>query len=118
MIADTMLPAAPVTTNTVSVGGQRGGSRASRSRCEQADRPAQPVGVADLDGARIAQGLFDRRVGERRGLAAGLEVDGLDERVGRARGRAPCVKPRDRAAHDATSHRVVVAVAAAQAGGG
>ena len=60
VIADTMLPAAPVTRNTVSSTARAPG-RGSASALDQADAPAQIVGVADLDGARVAQRLVEQR---------------------------------------------------------
>ena len=82
----------------------------------QADRPAQIVGVADLDGAGVVQRLVDQEVGEGRGLAARREVDGLDERLGPL--ARECL---GEAGHRAAEHRGgafgAVAVAPAEAGG-
>ena len=78
-----------VERGTVGVGGQVGGDRRDdaasaagdddrgafgeaavrvflRRTLDQADRPAQVLGVTDLDRAGIAQGLLDQKVGERR----------------------------------------------------
>ena len=82
----------------------------------QANRPAQIVGVANLDGAGVVQRLVDQEVGERRSLAARREVDGLDERLG------PFARERlGEAGHRAAEHRGgafgAVAVAPAEAGG-
>ena len=49
---------------------------------DQSDRPAQIVGVADLDRAGVAQRLLDEDVRGRRRVPAGREVDRLHERVG------------------------------------
>ena len=91
MIAETMLPAAPVTTND-RVGAELGippsasrapsSARAGNGTSRKADAAAQAVDAADLDAAGVAQGLLDQQVGHGRGLAAGGEVDGLDQGVG------------------------------------
>ena len=88
VIADTMLPAAPVTRKR-RPGLQRARGVGVGRLLAQRDGPAQVVGVPDLDGARVAQRLLDEHVGERRGLAARRDVDDLHERVRRAPAPAP-----------------------------
>ena len=78
-MADTMLPAAPVTRNTVSLFNVQTGLSVRRGLFREADAPAQPSLVADLDGAGIAQGLRHQRLGHFRGVARRFEIDGLDE---------------------------------------
>ena len=56
VIADTMLPAAPVTTK-VPPAERPLDAAAVDGGFQQADRPAQPVGVTDLDRAGVAQRL-------------------------------------------------------------
>ena len=71
--------------------------------------------MADLDHAGIAKGLLDQNLGQRRGLAAGREVDSLDECVGTL-----ASERLDESGHGAAHHRRragdVVAVPAAEAG--
>ena len=81
-MAETMLPAAPVTRKTVSWSSVMPGwpSAAGRLRRPTVQRCA--VLVADLDCAGIAQGFRDQQLGDFRGVAFGLEIDGFDEGVG------------------------------------
>ena len=83
-IADTMLPAAPVTTKTESDPSSRPSAVGQVGLDEGHGVPVVVV-VADLDEAGVAQGLGDQHVGEAGGLAAGAEVDRLDEASGRSR---------------------------------
>ena len=111
-----MLPAAPVMRNTSSGLSSRAGSCAGRLLGEP-DGPAQALGVADLDGAGVAQRLLDERVGERGGLARGGEVDGLDQGV-RPLAAQRLREAGDGAAHDRLRAGGVVPVAAAEPRGG
>ena len=116
VIADTMLPAAPVTRYTASFDGARAGSSPA-SALDQADAPAQIVGVADLDGARVVQRLVEQEIGERRRLAVRAEVDALDERVGALAGERLGEAGHGAAEHGRGAVRVV-AVATAEPGRG
>ena len=82
---------------------------------DEADRPTQVLGVTDLDRARVAQGLVDQDVGERSRLAAGGEVDRLDQDV-LALTRQRLGEARDGAAHHRRGTLGVVAVSAAEPG--
>ena len=113
VIAATMLPAAPVTTNVVSALSARAGS-GSTACSDQAHRPPQAVRVPDLDRAGVGQRLRDQRLGERGGLAARLEVDRLYQQLLALAGE------RLGEAHDGSAHRRrrsgrVVAVAPTEA---
>ena len=66
MIADTMLPAAPVTTKTGSGPRNSLGLVGARERAlGQAHAPAPARRVADLDTAGVAQRLVDQHLGQR-----------------------------------------------------
>ena len=90
VIAETMLPAAPVTSTTESdVSGipasvSRGARRsAGRERLlEQGDAEATTVDPADLDASGVAQGLLDEQVGDGGGPAVDRQVDRLDQGIG------------------------------------
>ncbi len=49
----------------------------------ETDGEALSVVIADLDHPGVAQGLGDQQIGQGRGLAAGSEVDDLDQGLGR-----------------------------------
>ncbi len=70
------------------------------------DRPAQIVGVPDLDRSRVERGLVEQRLRDdgRVGLILGAEVDGLDDGV-RALATERLGEPGDRATEDAESSR-------------
>ena len=99
----------------VGTEGSPGTAVCGRAR-SQADGPAQAGCVADLDGARVALGLLEEEVGELLRSSARLEVDGLHESVG-ALALVGLGEAGDGAAHRRRGPGVVVAVAAAQAGG-
>ena len=66
MIAETMLPAAPVTRTTlsgpsVSASGSRLALRRERP-LDEPDAPAQAVDVPDLDATGVAQRLVDQEL--------------------------------------------------------
>ena len=99
------------------VGSERSACVGLGRPLEEAHRPTQVLGVTDLDRARIAKRLLDQDLGERRRLAAGREVDRLDERVG----TLSCEGLREsghRTAHDRRRAGHVVAVASAEARAG
>ncbi len=114
MIVWTMLPAAPVTMNAVSPPGSRCGFVDGRL-LDQADRPPQLVGVADLHGAGIAQRLVEQRLSHGRSVDARAEVHGLDQRV-RALLRHRLGEARDGASEHARGPIGVVPVTAAESG--
>ena len=117
VIADTMLPAAPVTRKTGSGPSTSPASARVRERAlHQPDAPATTVGIADFHTAGIAQGLVDKHVSQRRGLPADREVDGLDQGVGPL-ASVRLGEPGDRAAQRAGRSGRVVAVVSAQPGG-
>ena len=80
----------------------------------EAHGPPQLVRVAHLDRTRVAQRLIEQQLRQRGGLAAGREVDDLDQRLvalaGQRLGEAG-----DGATHDGRRPRRVVAVAAPEA---
>ena len=79
MIAETMLPAAPVTRNTLSALKSRA-AVVHRRLLLEGDRPAQTIRVADLDRAGVGERLLEQRVGDLGDLCV-TEIDRLDERV-------------------------------------
>ena len=114
MIAATMLPAAPVTQKTVSGPSCPGGVRLGRP-LDQADGPAQVVGVADLDRARDREA--SRRSGARASAAA-LRLGGKSTAFTSASGRSRArdlVKPVTAPPMSDGRAGGVVAVAAAEA---
>ena len=88
MIADTMLPGRAGDEEDV-VGGQHAVRVVARRALEQPDGPAQVVGVADLDRARVAQGLLEERVGDRRGPGTGARSRPPSRARRAVRGPAP-----------------------------
>ena len=113
VIAATMLPAAPVTTNVVSALSARAGSgsTACSTRPTVHRRPSEyPISTAPGSDS-VSR---DQRLGERGGLAARLEVDRLDQQLlalaGQRLGEA-----RDGSAHRRRRSGRVVAVAATEA---
>ena len=112
VIAEVMLPAAPVTTNTVSR-RERARRVGGRLLGEARRSSAASSRVADLDRARVAQRLVEQRVRQLGGLAPGREVDDLDQRLG-ALALVGLGEAGDGAA-DADGARRVVAVPAAEA---
>ena len=94
------------------VGAQRTLGPGDRVALHQADRPAQAVGVTDVDGARVKQCLLEQQVGEGGRLAAGLEVDDLHERL-LALARQRLAEAADGSAHHRLRATLVIAVATA-----
>ena len=88
-MADTIAPAAPVTANTVSLPRSHPPAVVAERHLAEAHRPAAAPGPADLDGAGVNEGLLDQRVGERRGLLAGGEVNCLRKQIGAVPVRMP-----------------------------
>ena len=124
MIADTMLPAAPVTTNTQSRSSTipAPGNRLSvvaecgKRDLDEGDTEAVAVGATNLDAARILQRLFNKLIGDPGGRRADGHIDRLDDRL------RPFLAVRLRETGDRTAERVggagrVVAVEAAEPGG-
>ena len=75
-----MLPAAPVTQKTVSEPRARSGSASAARSWRPTDQrrsSAWPISTAPGSPERLG----DQRLGDRRGLAAGREVDSLDQRL-------------------------------------
>ena len=89
-------------------------ARLARGSSDQPDRPAQAVGVADLDGAGVAQRLLEQLLGQRGGLARGAKSTALTARPGRSRASA-FVKPVTAPPITDVAPGGVVAVAAAEA---
>ena len=85
VMAETMLPAAPVIRKTVSLSSVRPGWPSVAGCSCKPDGPAQPVLVADLNCAGIAQGFLDQGFGDFRRLALCFEIDRFDEGVQCAR---------------------------------
>ena len=113
VIADTMLPAPPVTQKTVSARSARSGSgSASRSTrpTDQRSSPAWPTSTTP--GSRRVSSIRISASGG--GLAARREVDGLDQRVG-SLARERLDEAAHRPAHRGGRAGVVVAVPAAKA---
>ena len=97
--------------------GDRAVLAAGRERpLDEPDTPPLLVAPADLDGTRVAQGLIDEDVGDRRGLPAGGEVDALHQGLGLLL-LVRLGEAADRAAHRSGRARVVIAVVPAEAGG-
>ena len=78
VMADTMLPAAPVTRNTVSLVESHSGSAVCHRLFLKADRPTKVVLVADLDRSRIVECFCDQCVGNLRRVATRLEINRFD----------------------------------------
>ena len=113
VMAETMLPAAPVTRKTVFLSKRQAGLAVGGGLFLQPDRPALPVLVADLDRAGIAQGFLDQDFGDFRRLAFRFEIDRFDQSVR----PLPLVRfgeARDRAAQRRRRAGVVVAVLPAE----
>ena len=91
VVAETMLPAAPVITKTESP-AQRALRVGLASRLDEAHPPAQAVRVADLDRAGIAQGLLHSRSASAAVLRLGGKSTALISASGRSRASA-LVKP-------------------------
>ena len=64
VIADTILPAAPVTRKTVLLSKVKTGLAIGGELFLQTNRPAQPLLVANFDCAGIAQGFLNQDVGD------------------------------------------------------
>ena len=116
VIAETMLPARAGDDDRGAF-GEAAVRVFLRRTLDQADRPAQVLGVTDLDRAGIAQGLLDQEVGERRLLVARTEVHGLDQRA-LALARERLGEAGDGAAHDRLGAGDVVAVTPPEPRGG
>ena len=79
VMAETMLPAAPVIRKTRVLVQRQAGLAVVGRLLLQPDRPAQSVLVADLDRAGIAQRFLDEELGDFRWLAVGFEIDRFDQ---------------------------------------
>ena len=114
VIADTMLPAAPVTRKTLSLSSVMPGCAVGGRALLEADGPALAVLIADLDRAGIAQGFVDQQLGDLRRRRPGFEVDGLHQRV-RPLAFVGLGEAGDGAAQRRDGSRLVVAVLPAEA---
>ena len=86
VMAETMLPAAPVIRKTVSLSSVMPGPAVRDGLLLEPDRPAQPVLVADLDRAGIAQRLVDQEPATiRRHSDGGSKSTALTSASGRSR---------------------------------
>ena len=89
VIADTMLPAAPVIRNTLSCIQRQARLAIVCRLLLQADRPAQSILVSDFNCAGIAQGFLDQRFSNFRRIAARLRSQPLSRELRCARACMP-----------------------------
>ena len=81
VMAETMLPAAPVITKDAVLVQHHAGLAIGGGLFLEADGPTLICRVSDLDHTGIAQGLFDQQVGDFGGIAIWFKVDCFDEGI-------------------------------------